>query len=500
MKTSILPRLLIFTLIIASNACSLFDGPNLARRYRNLSHKNTFDAIDVARISETFVSVDLNSTYIVAKKKANVEYNVLSLSERGQQAFISAAEEKAATNEEFLKIVNSNFDLVKKATTKTRIIPKNIKKSIVFTIDRKHYIEQQNSDITFNIIGDRVAFLELVLRIKNESTAEFNSWDKYVSDKAILNLGNISSTQNWNASLNVGAKGTGQVVTSSGNISEDAFTETTAVLVNPKAMSESDNGYQILNSGKETDSTGDSVTGTTEIGGTATLGYSNTSETSLTLNSRILQLSGSIAPREIVLRQESGPGIDLSGNVIISIEYTLKDDWAVPQSLTKLKKLYLPTGKPKQVSSIDIDHTLLMFPDIKTDIIGELDYTFLYRQIQKGSRHLPEARQKVLYKFGKVPSPQNSQLRDGVVTLIKKQDIRPKVFMIKKSSNLTVPPEYLSLKDKRLVFESASEAIACLSYIYDVANEGYAISDFKFGATSIVNRDIEDLQIVTIQL
>lgn len=489
---------LLFVTYFFLDSCAIFQGPNLAKRYKNKSDAETFDLIKGN--AQTFVTVGLNSTYIISPNKTDVKFNLLSLSERGQQAYVSAAAAKSGTLNEFMQIINSNFEFIQKPKSKTRIIPKNIKKSLIFTIDRKHYNKTSTGSVLYNVIGDRVAFLELILNISSGHPAKFSSWDKYVSDKVTLSLGNITSAQNWNASLNIGAKGTGQFINSSGSLSEDSFNDANAILLNQKSNSENSGSYEITTTEKNSDSIGNTVTKNTELGGSAEIGYGSKVETSLPLSSRILQLSGSLSSHQIILRQESGPGIDLSGNIVVSIEYVLEDDWAPPQQLTKLSKIYLPSGKPQQLSNIEHDHVLLLFPDIQADINGTLDYSFLYRQISSGSKHIPEARQKVVYKFGEVLSANNSLLFGGTVPLIEKEDIRPKVFMIEHSSPGSVTPDYLTLKDKKLVFESINEATTCLSYIFDLANESMAIDGFKLNSSSITNSDIKNLRIVTIQL
>nr|GEZ61578.1 hypothetical protein [Tanacetum cinerariifolium] len=44
----------------------------------------------------------------------------------------------------------------------------------------------------------------------------------------------------------------------------------------------------------------------------------------------------------------------------------------------------------------------LVFPDVTEDIAAKFKYKYIYREVQRGSRHLPESRQTVRFKYGAV--------------------------------------------------------------------------------------------------
>ena len=183
---------------------------NLAKRYRNVgSNANMFAQIRQSQAARNFVQVDLQSVMVNQNKSKKIKYNLLSLSDKGQKAFISSAKKLANSDEKkFLSIITSDFPLSGNTPPRIKVIPKTIKKTLVFTVDRRPaHFDPVTNITTFNLPGDRISYLQLNLDLPPGTSGIFKSWDKYVTDKITLNLGKVSSAQNWNASLNLSAKG-----------------------------------------------------------------------------------------------------------------------------------------------------------------------------------------------------------------------------------------------------------------------------------------------------
>lgn len=492
MKLKIISTI-ILSLLLCS--CGLFLDKNLAKRYRNNWNSNTFDN---SSDPQSFVKVELNTTLIVETKEKELKYNVLTLTDKGQEAFINAVNSKTTASQDLLNLINSNFNFTQSEKSKIKIIPKTIKKTLIFTVDRPYAVKDASGGTTFNTMGDRVSFLELSLKISNNNNAKFNSWDKYVTDKLTLNLGKVSSAQNWNASLNVSAKGAGEVSLTGSNSTEEFSSdkENNAILVNTGNNGSNSNNYELLTTGKEANNkvNGSKVSG--ELGGSATVGYSDKYETSVDLSSQILKLSGSLSEKKMFLRQEGGPGIDLSGNIVVSVEYVLNDEWATPVQFSKLSNLYSSSGVPNLTTVIKKTFLMLVYPDIQNDVIGELDYSFLYRQVNRGNKHLPESRHKVTFRYGSVLSKDNKLITSGAVDLIKKQDIRPKIYLLR----LNGTNSNLQLENKNLIFETVSEAATFLAYLNDLAVHSIPLTNISVGINAITHNDIPNLKIITEQL
>lgn len=476
-------------------------GQNLARRYTNHWNVNTFDK---SAEPQKFVQVDLNSAIIVQEKEKETKFNLLSLTDKGQEAFITSANSKSTNSKDLLTLLNTNFNFTPSEKLKVKIIPKTIKKTLIFTVDRLQYMAPSAispgnpSGTIFNKMGERISYLELILKIPSANNAIFNSWDKYVTDKITLNLGKATAAQNWNASATISAKGSGEVSLTGSNSNEDFTSDkgTASILVNNGNNGANTNNYEILNTGKNTGSNSNSAKASGELGGSATVGYTDKYETSIDLSSEILKLSGSLAENKILLRQEGGPGIDLSGNIVVSVEYTLKDDWAPPIQLSKFSKLYDADGKIILLADIEKSFLMLIYPDIKKNVTGELDYSFLYRQVNGGNRHLPEAKQKVKYRFGGVLSKDNMLFIGRPIELIKTDDIKPKLYVIRQAGNNS----NTQLENQDLLFETITEAASFLAYLRDLAAQSKPLNTITIGKSTINKSDILNLQIVTQQI
>ncbi|WP_298319286.1 hypothetical protein [uncultured Aquimarina sp.] len=496
--------LLILFLLIFICSCGIFKDKNLAKRYRNRTNLGTFKNSSNPQL---FVQVDLNTILIPSPKKDKINYNVLSLSDKGQEAYITSLNSKTSKEEELIESINTNFQFTKFQKSKTKIIPNTIKKTLIFTVDRLHSYEIfdtisdnpiKTTTVVFNNLGDRVSFLELGLKLPKGDGTIFNSWDKYVTDKVTLNLGNVSSAQNWNASVSASAKGTGVVSLIGSNSKTENLnsTESNSILLNTGNNNTDTTSYQIVSDDNNADTNTNSISSTGELGGSATIGYTDTYQTSLILSSEVLKLSGTLSEKNVLLRQEGGPGIDLSGNIVVSVEYKLDEDWAIPIKFNKLSKLYNDSGKPNKPTDITNDFLMVLFPDLKKDVNGELEYKFLYRQVNKGNRHIPEARQKVTYYHGDVKSNENYLLKDnkGLITLVKKEEVRPKGYLInlKKSGNI-------KLNKEELKFETISEAINFLAYLNDLIAKKIPLANVYVNGKTLSFKDVSELQIITNQ-
>lgn len=486
--------LLIIPILISS--CGIFKDKNLAKRYRN---RNNLEIFKNSVEPQLFVQIDLNTFLINKPKKEEINYNVLSLSDKGQEAFINSLNSGAVKPEELIKLIGNNFDFNKSPKSKVRVIPNVVQKTLIFTVDRLHSykIKGEKDTVTvFNNFGDRISYLELGLELSGRNDVIFNSWDKYVTDKINLNLGKVSSAQNWNASVSASAKGSGNITLTGSNskVENLSNTQSNSILLNTGNQNSNTSAYQIVSGDNNTDTKTNSFSSTAELGGDATVGYSDTYQTSLDLSSEIIKLSGTLGEKNMLLRQESGPGIDLSGNIVVSVEYKLADKWALPIKFSKLNTLYDDNRKPIKPTEIKTECLMVVFPDLKEDIKGKLGYKFLYRQVNKGNRHLPEARQKVTFYHGEVESGDNKLLENGLVTLVKKDNVRPKGYVISLNKSMSV-----KLNNEELRFESITEAVNFLIYINDLVAEKTPLTGISLDNKALTLEDISKLEILSIK-
>ena len=473
-------------------SCGIFGRKNLAKRYAN----NSKGIYRLASNPSSFANVVLHSLTVRPTAAPTIIYNVLSLSPQGQAEFIKSIAAKSLTKKELADQLNANFNFSKENNLELKIIPKTIKKSLVFTVNRPYYLSANNS-VTFNMMGDRIAFLELAVNIAPNQHVSFDSWDRFVTDLTTLNLGKVTSAQQWSASVDLSAKGSLQSSLSGNDANANGTTGdnnvvATAAQTLPDGSTTNTTTADQANSSSTNKSKTTGSSASAELGGSANLSFSDKYETSLDLTTRIIKLSGTMEEKKITLRQESGPGIDLSGNVIVSVDYALEDDWAPPVNFIKFKEFNDSLNRPIDPRRLRTSFMTLLFPDIRNDIVGTMDFSFLYRQVNRGNKHLPEARHKVTFWYGDVPSP----VLDSIpaiqrIILVKATDIRPKAFTLQNGANR------LTLNGTILRFETPQEAIKFLGYIGNLAAAGGNIGAFQIAGAPITNATLAAIRIVT---
>jgi len=488
------PQFIKFTLISLVFVCtscgflSRLGGINLAKRYRNTDNVKLFK---VATDPQSFVQVDMNSYILQNNTPApELKYNILSLTREGQAQLIKTLGEKFTVKEEFVKQLNSNFTFAKKADPTVKIIPKTIKKSIILTVERLQYQKKPNGPAIFDLPGDRVSYLEIFLNISDDKNAKFDSWDKYVTDHLTLNLGKVSSAQQWTASVNLAAQTNTQTTLSGSNTKVGLDTSSQSVIVIPGDLTGSSTTNTNTAGNSNTGVTGTGLANGFQIGGNAGASISDTYNSSQDLTTRILKLSGSLGPKKMVLRQEGGQGIDLSGNVVVSLTYELTDDWAKPLMFTKFKDFYNNAGAITEFAALKSSVLTVIYPDVKQDITGSLDYSFLYRQVNHGNRHIPEARQKVTFWYGNVKNDSNLVITKPLV-LIKKEDIRPKSYTLVNGANP------LLITGKQPLFETVTEAAEFLHYLGDLIKQHNGVPGITVNGNAINSAYYDNLTIQT---
>lgn len=475
-------QLLILIFLLTSASC----GKNLAKRYSNQSNRLYKPA---NTDNNSFLNVELNNFVIHEAPAPLPVYNLLSLSPDGQAQLIKSINSKSASLQDMVNQVTTNFSFNKDAKQDIKIISKSIKKALVFTINRPyftHFDNSSNPTFILNNQGDRLAYLELNVDIDNEKRANFNSWDKFVTDHVTLDLGKVTSAQQWNAQLNVNGKMGAEMSLSGNEVNDNIESEKYGNVATLMSENSADSGSrEILNSRQRTGSNQNSAKAYSELGAGGSVAFSDKYETALDIKSRILKLSGTLKQKKLTLRQEGGQGFDLSGNVVVSVDYELNDDWALPVRFNKFRDLIVK-GVPIPVSDLQNDYLTVIFPDIQEDITGFISYNFLYRQVNRGNRHLPEARHKVTYRYGAkkadaLPNP-----------LIKRTDIRPKAYQISASG------ENLKVNGYDVQFETAIEALNFYHYLGALlSNPENDVSSIKVKNEPITMASYKTLSILT---
>lgn len=465
-------------LLIIFSMLSLSSCVNLAKRYKG---EERFRWINQAHVP-TFVTVGVNSYNIKELAKTATSQTIYNLSSKAQAELINSVNghSNITAPDSLIKYIGKDIISPKEAKPKVKIISPYINKSIVFSVDRQWYANNPVNPAArlFNHLGDRIAFLELDVSFAAAQPLEFNSWEKFVTEYATVDLGKVTSAQQWAATASIGAKNTIEASTGSSSATE-------SITSNKKGSTSSDVGE---NFAQLKDNTGltSAAKNVSELSPNASLNFTDKYETSVNLSNRILKLSGSLETNRIVLKQEGSTGIDLSGNIVLSVEYKFTGPFAAPLMVYKFQNYYTgPTAS--NLAQLARERTLLIYPDINADITGNLRYKFLYRQIRRGKRHIPEARNKVTLRYGEkgyvapdVPVP---------TTLIRQNDLRPVTYRIWN----TVTD--LTLMGPALNFETSIDAANFLEWLRSATDQGRNTTGLAIGGVNITPGNISTLAI-----
>ncbi|WP_139921191.1 hypothetical protein [Hymenobacter sp. DG01] len=422
------PTLALTALLLISSGCV-----NLARRYRNKGDVyNMYNKLTPGQVLE-YADISLvgrKVTTPAATPPANLPF-VLALTDKGQAEYIKALSSKNDTAKVVLRNIMATIPPKKEVPVRVKVIPKVLTKALNFSVHRRasggdpergrYYIFDE---------ADRISLLEFYLDIKDSSLV-FNDWDRYVSVYGSVDLGKVTSAQNWSATANLSATAASGLTIkdtrSSSNLFNSLFSDSQTDKNTTTVTGTTNNGNSLngVTSGNTTsNSTGAEATGVAtssnslqhggNTGGenTATSSFNLGPSVSATVGDRYetaqnlifqrLALAGRLHEDSLFLRQEGAQGIDLSANTAVSVEYRTKAPWASPLRVDKFDKLFDKDSKPLLEGKLEPSFMFLLYPDVKKDVTGKFRYKYIYREVAKGSRHLPEARQKVKFQYGEV--------------------------------------------------------------------------------------------------
>ena len=501
----------IFSLFLAILISSCNVNVNLAKRYKN--SKEQFLWVSDADVKK-YVSLDFNSTYIssnvptVEVKTANTK-SFFDLSPEAQVELIKYSITKAANYDQVITDLKKLLDPDKPTTStpssSVKFISPVIKKSLQFAVQKAWYSANYTLDGSNKIIketryftlqGERINYLDITFGTESNNI-EFNSWDKYVTNWATIDLGKVSAAQTWNATLNLTNSAT---LTSTGTNTEllENTTSNSSSLTNAEKTTQSQTGD--ATKGANTAVLGSGATLTT--GGNAGISYNDKFETSQNLSNRILAFSGLLKPKSLAITQESGAGIDLSGTYNVGVEIIFTGDFA-KLIFNRFEKLYSNRSAVPE-ATLTLTSSTVFYPDVTENIIAHIRYKYLYRKITAGSAHLPEARQKVTYYYGELGYPKveekydaeyyKSQKNKGIpateVVLIKKDEFKPITFRIMNASG-----NVLNFDNTPLQFETLDDATKCMQYLIDILGSGTSSSRFTVNASPLTSNMLPGLKI-----
>ncbi|MBA9078787.1 hypothetical protein [Rufibacter quisquiliarum] len=481
MKPILKKRHVLFPLIILITTSCV----NLSRRFKN----HDFVWVNKKDLKK-YVNIQTESYNIIEDSKPStsskdVSNFVRELSPEGQAEIFKALSSKSTSIDQFATSLTHKLVINNSSPSKIRVFPTTINKSIVFSVDRRWVSEGGNEDYrTFNRIADRLTNLEVSLDLPDSGNIEFNSWDKFVTDWVTVDLGKVTSSQQWSATANVSA-----------STSAKTYGSNKSTLSNTIATKSGKSDIGLTENSDLNNSGGEILKGnehSTSIGPSASLNLTDKYETNINLLLSRMKLSGTISKSSIVLRQEGAFGVDLSGNTSVSVQYNFNGDYADPITIFKVPDYYKAT-EAIPVASLLKNTAKWFFPNITEPVPGYLKYKYLYRHVNKNTvKHIPEARQSVTFFYGEIG--QTSEIPPLKIDLIKPEDFKPITYRIGLETGGTI--QYLKWDDEIINFETASEAASFVEYLINLSKTNNTYGTIKPAptATQINNIKVKKYQ------
>ncbi len=316
-------------LILSLSGCGIFKNTTTLKTYKKLD-KPIDCSVDTnnALCRQPFVTIEPFSSTEIDNEDKKSEKTLWDLSGQGQDALINRLSERNKDNDEFKKELENSY---LKEPESSDFTTKKVK--IILTIDKL-----QNNYTTF---ADRIQFLHFNLSL-NGQAAEFKKWNKYETEFAEIELGEVSFEKKIEPKLSVGT--------------DETFAKA-------------------------------------EIGG----GLTKTE--SQKLKNKIAVLNGKFSKDSLVVKETGAIGLDLNGNVIIEATIKFKDTIAYFAEFTNLRN---SKGRFLPMDSVVISLKKIRVPKIAEGepLKATLTYGYYYRHVTKNYNTIPEYDDRVTFIKG----------------------------------------------------------------------------------------------------
>jgi hypothetical protein len=305
-KIILILSVFVMLIIFVLNGCT----PSLTKRYQRLLPPGP---------GNRHIEI---STFTLDIPPSPGKNSLLQMSPEGQAAFIEAIGKKTSSVGTLLKSLGGNIGTSKKDGDIIDLT--KFKKRVVFSVEKRALAGLG--------IGPADRVDQLLIKLSNLQKAAFISWDKFETKYETVDLGKITSAQEFNLGLEIPIKKPG------------------------------------IN---------------TSIG--ATQGLSE----EILLRQRYVELTGRLENNEAYLYQQGVMGIDLAGN--FSVDFTIEIDqgsiaWSIVTSLENLWN----GPNPNNAKDIQISFVKLKYPNFSTPIRCDLAYEYSIRHVEKNGHTIIE--------------------------------------------------------------------------------------------------------------
>lgn len=441
--------LVCLALVVFVSACTT--SGKLSKRYKSGEYKSTSTIVNYVQISGYS---PLMEPMAAARPKL-----IFDLSEDAQTELIKQSGGNQKDNAKlFLDLAGS---LSAKNTSKIEVLDlTRFSKRVTLSVSRLTPEE-----------SDRIISIATTLSLPSNTT--LLSCDRLETKYEVVNIAKQNYSNSMSASL-TGTAGTSVGTTvNAGNTNGRTLVASDGTVYNDGAGTTATNGGS--NTFTNGSSSGVSTTGSGTLGVNGNLSGSRNFSEERILSSRIVSLQASITKNDLKLYQQSASGQDLVGNVTADIIFDWKGNNSVEQ-IVSFSELMDNSGTINKKDKIKVKDFLVIFPNLQSDIEGELNFKATYRRTLKGDNTHSEADDVVEYLSGS-----SGKLSDPI-TMVHKEELRPKMWTV----NLPVSGGQLPLQISTpsggngvLIFNSATQARGFIAWLRASYND--LAKDSKLG-------------------
>jgi hypothetical protein len=428
-------------LCVAIAGCT--SSGHLTRRFKSVSYKST-EKIGTMISATAFI----NDKEKEEPPKPRVILDALS--PQGQKAYLKSISGKEVATDKFIAAVTSSFSSKEN----------NVEVLDYTKIEKRINLSIENMGHEF---GNRVVKLRATLKF-DPKVIQLKSCDRLTTQYQTIDLGKLnyanSSGFEGNASAGVGYTG---VVGNTGTNSNKNTGENKVTSDNSSATNGSESNWS--------NGTSNSLTSTGNVAASAKYTGSKSFAEEVMLRQRIVALTASIDENTLALYQESISGIDLTGTTTADIVLN-SDDIAVKRVFSFIE-LFGKDGVMGTPDKVKVKESRILYHNLTQDITAEFAYSADYRSINKGAKTISESDDKIILYYGKV--------LPKTITLLKKEQIRPKMWILTTSSGTQLPATIQgAFGSGELIFIAYSDALSFLSWLRKQAllNNGIKIGDY----------------------
>lgn len=298
------------------------------------------------------------ASYPVTAAPPPRQKGLFDLSDRGQEAYITALAGKEKDADGLIARLTTPLES-KQPANENKIDKTGLSRKLVFSIKIGEAKRKP---------ANRIERIDLALKLSGTNDIKFLTWDKIVTESQVVDIGKLT------------------------------FGETTSFSIAPEISLAGD------------------VLGKLGGGGWS---HSRTAQEEVTIKDRYV-ISGTLSDKKAILSVKGVTNVDLSGNLIVDIEF--KADSPGELGIITFGDLF-DNGEPEtDIKKIKIGYKHALYPNLCDAVKGDLEYSFVFREVTEGHETVPEGDDTVVFRRG------NGTLRD--IAIIKRGEHLFKTWQI----------------------------------------------------------------------